>query len=51
MEKLFNTINYLHEQKIYNIGLNFDNLILNKIELKHKKKILRKRIFNKIENN
>ena len=43
MEKLFNTINYLHEQKIYNIGLNFDNLILNKIELKHKKKILRKR--------
>ena len=34
MEKLFKIINYLHEQNIYNIGLNFDNLFLKKMELK-----------------
>ena len=43
MEKLFKIINYLHEQNIYNIGLNFDNLFLKKMELKQKKKILRKK--------
>ena len=43
MERLFKTINYLHGQNIYNIGLNFDNLILQKMELKSKKKILRKK--------
>ena len=43
MERLFKTINYLHEQNIYNIGLNFDNFILQKMELKSKKKIIRKK--------
>ena len=43
MEKLFKIINYLHEQNVYNIGLNFDNIFLKKIELKQKKKILRKK--------
>lgn len=43
IHELFKTINYLHEQNIYNIGLNFDNLFLQRMELKSKKKILRKK--------
>lgn len=41
MEKLFNTIKYIHEKNIYNIGINFDNFILHKIELKSGKKIIK----------
>ena len=43
IERLLKTINYLHDQNIYNIGLNFDTLFLQKMELKAKKKILRKK--------
>ena len=43
IERLFQTINYLHEQNIYNIGLNLDNIFLQKMEMKTKKKIIRKK--------
>ena len=38
IENLIQTINYLHEQNIYNIGLNFDNLFLRK-EMNQEEKI------------
>ena len=43
IERLFQTINYLHEQNIYNIGLNLDIIFLQKMEMKTKKKIIRKK--------
>ena len=41
IEQLFNIVNYLHEHNIYNIGIDFDTLFLQK---KATKKILKKKL-------
>lgn len=43
MEQIFNSITYLHEKNIYNIGLKLDDLFLLELKLKGGKKVIKKK--------